>query len=63
VAGEILSKLKFLDEAGSNLAMTRLYGRAASGERVIEIVPQNYGENMRDVSDAFAFRNYRSDDD
>ncbi len=46
VAGEILSKLKFLDEAGSNLAMTRLYGRAASGERVIETVPQNYGENI-----------------
>ncbi len=24
--------------------MTRLYGRAAKGERVIETVPQNYGE-------------------
>jgi hypothetical protein len=35
-----------LDEAGSNLAMTRLYGRAAKGERVIETVPQNYGENI-----------------
>ncbi len=26
--------------------MTRLYGRAAKGERVIETVPQNYGENI-----------------
>ncbi len=43
---EILSKFKFLDEAGSNLAMTRLYGRAAKGNRVIETVPQNYGENI-----------------
>ena len=43
---EIASKLKFLDEAGSNLAMTRLYGRGAKGERVIETVTQNYGENI-----------------
>jgi transposase len=43
---EVLSKLKFLDEAGSNLAMTRLYGRGERGARVIETVPQNYGENM-----------------
>ena len=35
-----------MDEAGSNLAMTRLYGRAAKGERVIDTVPQNYGENI-----------------
>jgi len=46
VKTEVLSKLRFLDEAGSNLAMTRLYGRAAKGERVIETVPQNYGENI-----------------
>lgn len=26
--------------------MTRLYGRAARGERVIDTVPQNYGENI-----------------
>ncbi len=38
--------MKFLDEAGSNLAMTRAYGRGAKGERVIETVPQNYGENI-----------------
>ena len=44
--GGISGQLKFLDEAGSNLAMTRLYGRAAPGERVFDSVPQNYGENM-----------------
>ena len=38
--------MKFLDEAGSNLAMTRAYGRGARGARVIETVPQNYGENI-----------------
>ena len=43
---EVLSKLKFLDEAGSNLAMTRLYGRGERGARVVETVPQNYGENI-----------------
>lgn len=35
-----------MDESGSNLALTRLYGRAAPGERVAEGVPQNYGENV-----------------
>ncbi len=46
VKAEVLSKFKFLDEAGSNPAMTRLYGRAAKGNRVIETVAQNYGENI-----------------
>jgi transposase len=46
IKAEVLSKFKFLDEAGSNLAMTRLYGRGARGARVIETVPQNYGENI-----------------
>lgn len=41
-----ISRFKFLDEAGSNLAMTRLYGRGEKGERVIESVPKNYGENV-----------------
>jgi transposase len=35
-----------VDEAGINLAMTRLYGRAPKGERVVGTVPQNYGENI-----------------
>lgn len=46
VKAEIISKFKFLDEVGSNLAMTRLYGRGQRGERVVETVPQNYGENI-----------------
>ncbi len=46
ITAEMVERLKFLDEAGSNLAMTRLYGRAEKGARVIETVPQNYGENI-----------------
>ncbi len=42
----VLERLKFLDEAGSSIAMTRLYGRAQPGQRVVETVPQNYGENV-----------------
>lgn len=42
----ISGRLKFLDEASSNLAMTRLYGRAARGTRVFDSVPQNYGQNI-----------------
>lgn len=36
-------RLRFIDEAGVNLAMTRLRGRAPRGERVCESVPRNYG--------------------
>jgi len=39
-------RLKFVDESGVNLAMTRLYSRAPRGERVIGAVPQNYGQNI-----------------
>ncbi len=46
ITAEMVGRLKFLDEAGSNLAMTRLYGRAAPGERVVDNAPQNYGENI-----------------
>jgi transposase len=41
-----VGRFKFIDEAGSNIAMTRLFGRAKPGERVVEAVPQNYGENV-----------------
>ena len=33
------NRLVFLDETGINIAMTRLYGRAPKGERIIEYVP------------------------
>jgi transposase len=39
-------RFKFIDESGVNLAMTRRYGRAPQGERVIGTVPQNYGANV-----------------
>jgi transposase len=42
--------LHFIDEAGINLALTRLYGRAPAGERVIERVPRNYGEQTSLIS-------------
>jgi transposase len=41
-----IEKFKFLDEAGSNLAMTRFFGRAKPGERVVDTIPQNYGDNI-----------------
>ena len=45
-AGFLVRRLKFIDESGSNLALTRLFARAAPGARVAEGVPQNYGENV-----------------
>jgi transposase len=38
--------LTFVDESGVNLAMTRLYGRAPAGRRVVGSVPQNYGPTV-----------------
>ena len=38
--------MKFLDETGINLALTPRYGRATPGVRVVDSVPQNYGENL-----------------
>jgi len=39
-------RFKFIDESGVNIAMTRLYGRAPRGQRVVGSVPQNYGQNL-----------------
>ena len=41
-----LRRLKFIDESGVNISMTRLYGRAPRGERVVGSAPQNYGANV-----------------
>jgi transposase len=38
--------LKFVDESSVNLAMTRVYGRAPAGERIVGRVPRNYGPNV-----------------
>lgn len=40
---QVLDRLKFLDESGVNLGLTRLYGRAAPGERVVEATPGTSG--------------------
>lgn len=42
----LVRRLKFIDESGNNLALTRLFGRARPGERIAEGVPQNRGENI-----------------
>jgi transposase len=41
-----VSRLKFVDESGVNLALTRRYGRAPKGLRVVGAVPQNYGQHV-----------------
>jgi transposase len=44
-----LRKCIFIDEMGSNLAMTRRYGRAAPGHRVYDTVPSNRGGNVSTI--------------
>jgi transposase len=39
-------RLKFIDESGVNLAMTRRFGRAPRGERVADAVPRNHGRTV-----------------
>jgi transposase len=41
-----LARFKFIDESGVNISMTRLYGRAPKGQRVLGSVPQNWGRNI-----------------
>ena len=45
MADEVLHRLKFFDESGVNLGLTRLYGRAAAGERVVEGTPGISGQH------------------
>lgn len=40
------NNLVFVDESGINLGMTRLYGRAKSGERLYDCCPRNRGSNI-----------------
>jgi transposase len=44
-----VNKYIFLDEMGSNLGMTRWYGRAAPGQRVADQVPGDRGENVSTI--------------
>lgn len=39
----------FIDEMGSNLGLTRLYGRAAPGHRVVEQIPGDPGGNISTI--------------
>jgi transposase len=50
VSGIDPNRLIFIDEAAVNTAMTRRFGRAAPGERVVESVPRNYGEQTSMIS-------------
>lgn len=43
-------KIKCLDESGAKLGMTRLYGRAAGGQRVNDHVRKNYGQSWTMVA-------------
>lgn len=38
--------LVFVDEAGVNLGLSRLYGRAVRGKRVTHSIPRNRGQNI-----------------
>ena len=39
----MIRRLKFIDESGANLGLTRLFGRAAPGERVVDASPGHSG--------------------
>ena len=43
-------KLHFIDEMGTHLGLTRLYGRAAPGERVVEATPGYSGPHYTTVA-------------
>jgi transposase len=43
-------KLKFIDETGIHLGLTRLYGRAAPGQRVVEATPGYSGTHYTTIA-------------
>jgi transposase len=45
------SKVRIIDETGSNLALTRLYARAPRGKRARGIIPRNRGKNVTMITD------------
>jgi len=55
IATHAVERLKFIDESGAHLGLTRLYGRAAPGERVVEATPGHSGEHYTLVS-ALSFK-------
>lgn len=42
---EIAAHLKFIDESGAHLGLTRLFGRATPGQRVVEATPGYSGKH------------------
>jgi transposase len=46
----VLDRLHFLDEFGAHLGMTRTYGRAAPGKRVVEATPDYSGPHYTVVA-------------
>lgn len=45
------SKLRIIDETGSNLALTRLYARAPKGKRARGVTPRKRGKNVTMITD------------
>lgn len=45
-----IKRLIFIDEMGTNLGLTRLYGRAAPGQRVVETTPGHSGANYTTIA-------------
>lgn len=43
-------KLKFIDETGAHLGLTRLFGRAAPGQRVVEATPDYSGPHYTAIA-------------
>ena len=43
VLSPLLKHLKFIDESGVNVGLTRLFGRASAGQRVVEATPGHSG--------------------
>ena len=46
IARHAPTRLKFVDESGVNIAMTRRYGRARRGQRVHDAAPKTWGRNV-----------------
>jgi transposase len=59
VLAPLAEKLHFLDEFGLHLGLTRLYGRAAPGQRVVEATPGYSGPHYTGVA-ALSLRGVRA---
>lgn len=48
--GPLIKHLKFIDESGAHVGLTRWFGRAAPGERVVEATPGHSGAHYSVVA-------------